>query len=423
MARRAGSPRVSVVKKSRYRFLMLRYRPADGPEQLRSSGTTVRREAERAAARWEAELADSLAHASRPGSTSWAEFVDRYERQSLWGLADASALRADLVLRRFAREMAPQTVGDVTSAVVSTFASGLRGAGLAEATIESYLLQLHAALSWAWQTDLIPALPKFPRIKRSRGGGGQKKAMRGRALTSEEFGRMLAAVPQVLTQDVAPAWERLLRGLWLSGLRLEESINLWWDRPDRLSVDLTGRRPFLLIPAAEEKGNQDRIWPVTPDFAEFLLATPPGERQGLVFFLPRQKAAGEVPSKHWVSRTITEIGRAAGVVVDARTGKPASAHDLRRSFGARWAPLVMPQVLMELMRHSSIVTTMRFYVGRQALATADTVWSAWESRVVPAVSPDSEPSQLSQLSPDCVAHASPSPAEKGDNSGDNALPP
>jgi hypothetical protein len=34
----------------------------------------------------------------------------------------------------------------------------------------------------------------------------------------------------------------------------------------------------------------------------------------------------------------------------------------------------MPQVLMELMRHENIETTMRFYVGRNAEATAREIW-------------------------------------------------
>ena len=64
-----------------------------------------------------------------------------------------------------------------------------------------------------------------------------------------------------------------------------------------------------------------------------------------------------------VGRLITAIGRLANVKVNERTKgdelkvKYASAHDLRRSFGERWAARVMPQVLMELMRHESIETT------------------------------------------------------------------
>lgn len=71
------------------------------------------------------------------------------------------------------------------------------------------------------------------------------------------------------------------------------------------------------------------------------------------------------------------------IVKDGKTGKPiekvkfASAHDFRRSFGQRWALKVMPPVLMQLMRHASITTTLDFYVGRNAQTTAEVVWEAF----------------------------------------------
>jgi integrase len=52
------------------------------------------------------------------------------------------------------------------------------------------------------------------------------------------------------------------------------------------------------------------------------------------------------------------------------------AHDLRRAFGFRWALLVFPVVLRELMRHEDIATTMKYYVGQNAEATADAIWAA-----------------------------------------------
>ena len=39
----------------------------------------------------------------------------------------------------------------------------------------------------------------------------------------------------------------------------------------------------------------------------------------------------------------------------------------------------MPAQLMELMRHESIETTLRFYVGTDARATAEAAWAAFES--------------------------------------------
>jgi integrase len=96
----------------------------------------------------------------------------------------------------------------------------------------------------------------------------------------------------------------------------------------------------------------------------------------------RTKSGGLFPAKRWdVGPIVSAIGKAAGVVVDERqrgketVRKFTSAHDLRRSFGSRWAGRVMPTVLRELMRHSSINTTMAYYVGMNAEATAETLWA------------------------------------------------
>ncbi len=54
-------------------------------------------------------------------------------------------------------------------------------------------------------------------------------------------------------------------------------------------------------------------------------------------------------------------------------GKPdkyASAHDFRGSFGERWAKIVMPAVLQRMMRHKSILTTMRYCATGDAHALA-----------------------------------------------------
>src|SRR5262249_20871498 len=106
------------------------------------------------------------------------------------------------------------------------------------------------------------------------------------------------------------------------------------------------------------------------------------ERTGRVFDLPRKQAKGDRLSTDWVSRIISDIGEKAGVKVNTDAGgnvKYASAHDLRRSFGERWASRVMPAVLQQLMRHETIETTMKYYVGKNAESTADVLWKAHES--------------------------------------------
>jgi integrase len=140
---------------------------------------------------------------------------------------------------------------------------------------------------------------------------------------------------------------------------------------------------MLRIPAASEKGNTHRLLPMAPEFAQLLERIPRASRRGYVCNpppgVPRKVGA--------VGQRIVKIGAAAGVVVkqgaklDAK-GKAvvinefASAHDLRRSFGFRWSRKVMPTELREVMRHESIETTMRFYVGQNAEATADALWKA-----------------------------------------------
>jgi integrase len=238
------------------------------------------------------------------------------------------------------------------------------------------LAHLRAAFNWAVKMGMLPKAPTIERPRRAKGA----KMMKGRSITLEEFERMLDKVVAVVGDVAAPSWQHYLRGLWTSGLRLGESLDLHWDRPDKLRVDMDGKRPMLHIPAELEKGNKDRLLPMAPEFAEFLAAVPPEERTGPVFKPLTRR--GKRPSKWWASRTVCAVGKKTVVKVDQRTKgnklvvKYASAHDLRRSFGERWASRVMPQVLMELMRHESIETTLKFYVGRNAETTADVLWAA-----------------------------------------------
>lgn len=132
---------------------------------------------------------------------------------------------------------------------------------------------------------------------------------------------------------------------------------------------------------------------MTEDFYDLIMGTPEAERVGKVFKLDGT-FTGTAITPLRVCRTVSEIGKAAGVVVamvekrkridgklTTTTGKKfASAHDLRRAFGTRWAKRLMPAVLKRLMRHSDVATTMTYYVTIDADAVADAVWGRnWEA--------------------------------------------
>jgi integrase len=165
-------------------------------------------------------------------------------------------------------------------------------------------------------------------------------------------------------------------------LHCEQSGQKERTQGEALIVDLSHRRPMFRIPAEAEKGNQDRLLPMTPEFAALLATVPKRERPGRVFKLLDIDGSLLEPERCGIGKIVSAIGKAVGVVVDERrkggktVRKFASAHDLRRAFGQRWAMRVMPTVLRELMRHESIETTMKYYVGQNAEATADVIWAA-----------------------------------------------
>jgi integrase len=421
--------------------------PISGKKKLKSTGTTDWRDAERQAGELEKEL--RAGRGTSPSKITWAEFRERCDVEKLASMSKAARNTTLTAFRTVERVLNPDRLCKLTPAAMSRFITTLRKERMRETTLGTNLRHLRAALSWAVDQELLMAVPKMKIPK-----AGKAK---GRPITAEEFDRMIAAVPK-LRPDDKDAWISLLNGLWLSGLRLGEALRLSWEDDAPFAIDLTGRRPRFRIYGEAQKSGKDETLPMTPDFATFLLATPAAERHGLVFPLNGPAAVG----LDWASRMIGRIGEKAGVVVattekirkrkvsrrriqddgktawlicwDGDAGEPetmivhgkakeaekacrskrdgkrialkirkfASAHDLRRSFGTRWAKREMPAVLQKLMRHADISTTMNFYVGLNSDEVADDLWARWDENAgngsppcsaLPQVAPGQEASR------------------------------
>ena len=377
--------------------------PITGKRRTRSTKKTSKSQADRFA--WDLEK-EIIANRYRGNENiTWDDFCTRYESEVIASLAKRTAEKWQSTANAIETIIDPKLLRSMDETQISRFQSKLRDNGLAEASIKGHLAHLKAALRWAHDQKRIAAVPKIGMPKRANG-------MKGRPITAEEFERMLSKVPAVVTlkpkkgekpkppaeaaellERVAATWVYLMRGLWLSGLRLGEALDLHWTDHSKLCVDLTGRRPKLRIQADGQKANRYEESPIAPEFAELILATPPEQRQGFVFNPLRRDGEGRLSRIDTVSDMITEFGQAAGVMVAEKPNrrkrkdgstptsktKYASAHDLRRAFGFRWSLLVMPAQLQQLMRHESITTTMEFYVGRNADAAADALYAALES--------------------------------------------
>jgi integrase len=320
---------VYVLQQKDRPFLKLEWiEPETGRRRSKSAKTADPAEAEKARADLEYELNHGLHR--EPSKMPWETFRELYEEEKLAGTRQATRNKAGYVFDWFERLACPQTLGQVTERTISRYATRLREEGMKAATIQGHLAYLRAALRWAADQRLIPVAPKvvMPKVP--------KKSII-RKVTAEEFERLLAIVPD-------DCWAAFLQTAWFTGMRRNEMLDLTWDGADgRPRVDLAENRIWL--PAAYNKSDADQWLPVHPELAEVLR--------------PRKKDRGRLfplsASPREVSRKFSRLARKVGLKI--------TLHDLRRSFGSRYAAVVPAPVLQRLMRHADIKTTLGFYTN------------------------------------------------------------
>lgn len=349
------------------RHLVLRWHDRDGHQRQRSAGTANRRDAARAAAALEIELA---AAAGRRPATTWEAFARAYEIQHAAGLAPATRNHWHAVLATLDDFGPPAELDDLDSAYLSRWLAWLtrpadaRERAHSPATAASYRKRLAHALRWAAERGYLerpPRIPAPPKIATS-------DRARGRPLAAEEFDRLRSAPLKLYPARTAKALRRLLRGLWTGGLRLGETLDMNWDDPAHImprDLDHPTRKPTLAIPAGRQKSRRAETIPCPPELAELLRTCPPDLRRGPIFRIPGQHGR-PIRSTSYIERLIARAGRRAGIIVHRYANgavKHASAHDLRRSFAQRWADRGLSELeLAAIMRHRSIETTRQFYL-------------------------------------------------------------
>lgn len=235
-------------------------------------------------------------------------------------------------------------------------------------TVESYVRTLQAALNWGHKMGWLDK-PVVIDLKVD----DDSAELKGRPLTDAEFQAMLEACETVCPKS-PESWQFLLRGLLESGLRIGEAMNLSWDDDSRITPLRTRGGGYLLrIPARMQKSRKGQTIPTTPGFASVVDEIEHERRTGWVFNPAPLGHSQRRLSKRWVEKVISKIGKAAGVVV-SDNGKPASAHDLRRTFGQRMADAGLPpRDLQAIMRHESLATTEKYYLRHRATEQAERI--------------------------------------------------
>ena len=184
---------VTVVNFNRRYWYMRYVDPLTGKVVAKSSGTEIKKEALKIAAKWEAELQEG--RYKSPSKVSWAEFRHRYEDEVLASLAPATALKVSGVFNSIEALIGIDKLAKLDASQISRFQRRLREEKkLSESTIKGSLAHLKAALNWAKRVGLLTEAPAIEMPKRAKGG----KIMKGRPITLEEFERLLEKVPEVV---------------------------------------------------------------------------------------------------------------------------------------------------------------------------------------------------------------------------------
>lgn len=336
---------VTVVDRGRDTLILRGRNRITGRIKEKKSETTKRKLAEREAGDWASEL-------NRVGLVDDVRFdaaAERFDNEYAIHRRGSTQSKFRSTFATFQKLVGCPFIRAVNESMLAEFCRQY-GKGKSAASLASALRHLKVFLRWCNRQKLLPNLPHIEMPKNASKAGG-------RAITGEEFDRMVAAVPSIRPND-APQFQFLLRGLWNSGLRLSEALALSWDETDPVCiVDIDSDRPSLRI-GAQQKGGKETLTPCPPEFVKLLRTVPAPERHGRVFKLV-------VRQRERASAIIGRIGRKANLA--------ATAHDLRRSFACRWAKKLPAQALRQLMRHSSIATTLTFYATDDC-GLADAIW-------------------------------------------------
>lgn len=312
--------------KGRTSFQLQWVDPDTGQRKTKSAKTADPQVAETKRGELEYELNHGIAH--EQSKMPWKTFRKVYEEEQLAGRRLATRKKAGYVFDLFEELVNPKTLGHVTERTLSKYVTAMRAHNRRAATIAGHLAYLRAALRWAVTQKFITTAPAvvMPKVP--------KKATI-RKISSEEFERLILHAPTDL-------WKAFVATAWYTGMRRCEMLDMTWGSDcDTPWIDFAAKK--VMIPAAYNKADADQWVPLHPDLERIL--TPLAKSKGAMFPL---------------CSTPQETSRAFGAIAK-KAGFRISLHDLRRSFGSRYAAVVPAPVLKRLMRHASIETTLAFY--------------------------------------------------------------
>lgn len=278
--------RVSVIDYGREALMLRARNSSTGKTKSRTASSDKRREANREATIWEAEL-NERGHIDSPKLAEATElFMARYASSRRKGTQQ----KFQAVFGVFIQTIGNPRLSEVDERLLAEF-SARYGRGVTVSTLASALRHIRVMLRWANRNRLLPVLPhiEMPR--------STQKA-KGMALVGEQVERILLAVPQVRPRDSA-AWEFLIRGLWTSGLRISEALALEWEEGAVAVVGMETGRPKIRIQGESQKGGKLTEAPCPRSLLNCWLSFP--RRRGVAGYSRYHPGGGKWPGRSLAS--------------------------------------------------------------------------------------------------------------------------
>lgn len=338
------------VRESRDYFGKLRMDWETGPARVIPLRTSDRREAERRLLE-ERDKAEKRRRGILP-SEEQEQAAERPLNELLGAfLADMAAKgRSAATVKKYAdlktlfTRLRWQGLRDVTA---RSFSQWLAGCGLSAKTRNDYRANASRFVHWLEFRGMIADNP----LKRIEPVIREPKQFR-RALDEAERARLLRVAPQ----RRADVYLILLE----TGLRRSE-----FDALTRGDLFLDGPQPFVRVPSRIDKNNAEWDIPLRSHVVDAIKRVMPADP------LPFEKVfRGRVPRARVLRRDLA----AAGIPAVDALGRRVDVHALRVTFGTDLVSAnVAPRVVMQLMRHRNIATTMRIYTDAARLPLAAAV--------------------------------------------------
>lgn len=296
--------------------------------------------------------------------TKWSNFVEVYKQDVLTKKAETTQDSEEPILDVFTRIFGSATLRQICEKefITQTKKDLYRGKGSKTgkprtvATVNCYLRVLRCAMNYA--VDGLGWLDEKPKIS-AETERDEDSLAKGRPVTEEEVELMVEACDKVCRHK-PEEYANLIRGMFLSGLRLGEAMRLTFDDKREIHIRRDSVGNAVVFPASKQKNKKRQQIPALSGFLALIDSF--DRSSGFVFCPTRQDGKKGRPTLKTVGTKISEIGEAAGVIVNDH-GSYAGAHSLRRGFAQYWADRgIIPKDLQLIMRHRELNTTMKYYV-------------------------------------------------------------